>query len=158
VTVAATLAVTRAVAILNGLGVKTPSSASIGLLVAWQACEGGPASRHNPMNTTLRMPGSRAINPEGVQQYPTEAEGITATVQTLRNGLYPQLVRALQTGNTTLFFGATAEMARWGTSMTCIRQAYGGPVTGTPAPATTPRTWVIAVAVGVPLLAILASR
>lgn len=156
---ATSLARTRATAILRGLGVARPSAVSVGLLVAWQACEGGPATRHNPMNTTLRLRGvsSVSVNSEGVQQYPTEADGIRATVQTLENGLYPQIVGALRTGSASSFFAATAQMAKWGTSMACIRRTYGGAVTPapTPTPARSPAAWVWAAAIGLPLLVLL---
>jgi hypothetical protein len=154
----ATLAETRAVGILAGLGVRSPSPVSVSLLVAWQKCEGGPASRHNPLNTTLRMPGSRSINPEGVQEYPSEAAGIAATVATLTNGRYTTLVRALRTGDPGLFFGAAgrAEIATWGTDVGCIQRVYQGP-SSTPQ-ASQPRAWVVAVAIGTPLLALILSR
>lgn len=152
----------RATAILTGLGVARPSSVSVGLLVAWQACEQGPAqtSGHNPISTTWRTATSTTLkgNSAGVQLYPSEAVGIQATVDTFHNGDYPTIVKALKNGSASLFFSAAgvAEITRWGTRPTCIRGAYTGPVTPT-APSTSPppRTLVLALVIGLPLLLIL---
>ena len=155
------LAVRRAQAILAGIGAPvTPGGVAI--LVAWQACEGGPATRHNPLNTTLPMPGSFAINSQGVQAYPTEAEGITATVQTLQNGLYPQIVSALRSGQPAAFLDAQGEIQTWGTDPQCIAQRLGMPLPGSggvlgqigQAAGRVPR-WVAVTVIGVPLAAII---
>jgi len=69
---------------------------------AWQAqmqAEGGSAA-YNPFNTTLRMPGSTDYNklPNGVavQNYVSAAQGIEATVKTLReNGHGYEKIRRL---------------------------------------------------------------
>jgi hypothetical protein len=122
----AALAVARARAILAGLGApQTPGG--IVILVAWQACEGGPASRHNPLNTTLPVPGSYPINAAGVQQYPGEQAGIAATVDTLRNGLYPGIVAALSAGDVAAFLANPQEITRWGTDYGCLAGRFGGP-------------------------------
>lgn len=119
----ATLAETRARSILRGLGLPI-SRGAVSILVAWQACEGGPANRHNPMNTTLRTAGSAAINSAGVQQYPTEADGISATVATLQGG-YPAIVSALSSGSPGRFLAAKGEIALWGTSYGCLSRRLG---------------------------------
>jgi len=155
------LPVRRAQAILAGIGAPvTPGGVAI--LVAWQACEGGPASRHNPMNTTLPLPGSVPINAQGVQQYPTEAEGIAATVQTLQNGLYPGIVAALRSGSPAQFLSAQDEIQTWGTNPQCIAQRLGMPLPGGGGPlggieravGKVPR-WVAIIVVGVPLTALI---
>jgi hypothetical protein len=158
------LQVQRASAILRGLGIQNPPSASVGILVAWQECEGGPASRHNPLNTTLRLPGSVAINQEGVQQYPNEAEGIRATVETLRDPRYAGIVQALRTGDPVAFLGQTSALRAWcgcdvASYVACLRDRYPGPLppSATPSSPIQVPTWVLALALGVPLLAALAS-
>ena len=65
------------------------------LLAAWGIAEGGTA-RDNPLNTTLRQPGSWNYNSAGVQNYPSAAVGIGATVKTLTNGYYVGIVNDLR--------------------------------------------------------------
>jgi hypothetical protein len=149
----AALAQTRAVAILRALGAPvTPGGVQI--LVAWQACEGTPAAWHNPLATTLPLPGSTPVNAAGVQAYPSEAEGIEATRLTLLNGRYPDLVAALRTGDVGAFLAHPAEIATWGTDPACIARALGRPYT--PPGTVGPTTWVFAaMVIGVPWLLVL---
>jgi hypothetical protein len=89
---------------------------------AWAAemqAEGGGA-RFNPFNTTLRMPGSTNYNSVGVQNYVTAAQGVEATVKTLKeNGHGYEKIRKLLRAN-----GSAAEILKaigasdWGTSGT----------------------------------------
>ena len=124
-----------AVALLGQLGIGLTAT-NINLLAAWSYCEkphtGAAAWQwNNPWNTT--QPGfgeTGTANSAGVAVYPSRAFGIEASAATLSNGLYPQLLRALQTSNAGTFFAATSEMATWGTDMACIRQTYAA--LGTP--------------------------
>jgi hypothetical protein len=52
---------------------------------AWMAAEGGSAN-YNPLNTTLKLPGSTTLpgNTVGVQEYQSWRDGVAATVRTLR--------------------------------------------------------------------------
>lgn len=116
-------------AILKGLGY-AENPVSVNLLVAWEWCEkphgtGGALQWYNPLNTTQPMPESYSVNSAGVQTYPSGQVGIQATVITLQNGRYPQILSALASGNTSTFFAATGEMTLWGTPMLCIQQTYG---------------------------------
>lgn len=52
--------------------------------LAWMQTE-GDAAKFNPMNTTLKMPGSTQFNSVGVQNYPDLATGVEATRRTLVN-------------------------------------------------------------------------
>lgn len=132
-------------AILEGLHA-TPTATNLNLLVAWSYCEkphttDGSWQWNNPLNTT--MPGFGAgteVNSAGVQNYPTRQLGIQATVATLTDGRYPHLVQALQTSNASEFFGASQEMATWGTNLSCIQTAYAdlGSPPATYLPTTTP--------------------
>lgn len=65
--------------------------------MAWMQAEGGD-SRHNPLNTSLRMPGSTTVNDHGVQNYVSDEQGIEATVTTLREAghNYERIVRRLR--------------------------------------------------------------
>lgn len=80
-------------AVLNSLGAPvTPNTLQI--CRDWQSYEGGSAS-WNPWNTTQWAPGATEYNDAHVRNYPDEGTGIGATVSTLRNGYYPDVVRAL---------------------------------------------------------------
>ena len=65
--------------------------------MAWMQAEGG-SSRHNPLNTSLRMPGSATVNDHGVQHYVSDDQGIEATVKTLLEAGhgYERIVRRLR--------------------------------------------------------------
>lgn len=54
------------------------------------------AAAHNPLNTTLRRPGSKSVTPVGVQAYPTWADGLAATADTLTSGRYNDILQALK--------------------------------------------------------------
>ena len=72
-------------AVLSRLGLPT-SANNIAALVAFQAHEGGHmanAAAYNPINTTLKMPGSHPVTKIGVQAYSSWDEGIEATARTL---------------------------------------------------------------------------
>lgn len=119
-----------ATALLHKLGT-TPTVVNLNLLAAWSYCEkphyaGSSWQWNNPLNTT--QPGfgaTTSVNSAGVKQYPTQADGIAATVATLTNGKYPQLVTALKSSDAALFFSQTGEMATWGTKLNCIHTIYG---------------------------------
>lgn len=70
---------------------------NINFLVAWANREGGGGA-NNPLNTTQRYAGSTSFNKVGVQNYATIQDGITATVQTLNNGYYKDILAALKSG------------------------------------------------------------
>jgi hypothetical protein len=148
----------RAVAILRGIGAPvTPGG--IAILVAWQACEQSIAQTqgHNPLNTTLVLPGSRPLpgNPAGVQLYPSEAEGIRATVATLLNGRYPALVAALRAGNPAAFIAAAPEIRTWGTNVACVAARLHQPIPPTPL-GVGPSTLIVAGVIAIPwMLAVL---
>jgi len=109
-------------------GVPTPTN--LKLLAAWSYCEkphyaGSSWQWNNPLNTTEPCCGyTGSVNSAGVKIYPTPANGVQATVKTLQNGYYPQLVQALLTSNATQFFAASGEMTTWGTSLACIQSDY----------------------------------
>ena len=117
-------------AILEKLGA-TPTATNLNLLVAWSYCEkphysGSSWQWNNPLNTT--EPGfgaTTSVNSAGVKQYPTKSEGIAATVATLSNGRYSNLVTALKNSNSSLFFAQTGEMKTWGTQLSCIQSTFG---------------------------------
>lgn len=76
---------------------------NIDFLVSWAAMEGGNwnnTAQFNPLNTTLRVPGSTVMsggNTAGVQAYTSWQQGLEATAQTLAG--YPAILAALKAGN-----------------------------------------------------------
>ena len=119
-------------ALLSALGAPT-NKTNIQDLTTWFAAEGGNwhnTASYNPLNTTLRMPGSSSIanNSAGVQAYSSWKQGIAATVSTLTGGGhtaygYDPIVEALKSGKTsTQSFAQLVNKSSWGTHI------GGGPV------------------------------
>ena len=114
---------TWAYAVLNGIGAPT-SQTNINTLWNWSVKESGrnPLSNgnihNNPLNTTQRAPGSTSANSVGVQSYPDVTTGAAATVQTLLNGYYPDIVSALRNSTPTSQWGSNgsivSELGKWG--------------------------------------------
>jgi hypothetical protein len=77
-----------------------PTPANIRSITAWIAHEGpwGTQAQNNPLNTTLVMPGSTSFAGTPAQNYPTAAEGIAATAQTLHSGPYGDILLWLRSG------------------------------------------------------------
>ena len=86
--------------ILAGLGNDRPTAATIAFIVEWTLAEDGgegALSRNNPLNTTQSSNAeTMTINSDGVRGYATYADGLAATLTTLRYGYYVDIVAALQ--------------------------------------------------------------
>ncbi len=97
----------------------------------WQRAEGGNA-RYNPFNTTLYKPGATAYNSFGdhgqyhVWNYPNEMTGINATVQTLLQHSFAEIVEAFQDGTSGLAVCEGVDASVWGThgSAKLYREVY----------------------------------
>ena len=93
----------RAVALLSQIGNQQPTLATVAFVVAWSNAEdrsNGAIERNNPWNTTMTGYGETAtINGDGVRAYPTWETGLAATVATLTNGRYGELLAGLQTND-----------------------------------------------------------
>jgi hypothetical protein len=131
--------------VLHDLG-GFPGDAQHSLLAAWHACEGGTAT-FNPLNTTQKEAGSTQYNSAGVQNYPDQATGLRATVDTLRNGNYDGIVHDLsQTAYsaTQIVIRNSAEFTTWGTSTSCLLTTLGAtaPLTATKGGSRAPRRTV----------------
>jgi hypothetical protein len=87
-----------AAAVLSGIGAPA-TSANVSSIESWIGREGGGGA-NNPLNTTFPLGGSTALagNPDGVQNYPTYADGVDATVSTLENGSYGDILLLLRSG------------------------------------------------------------
>lgn len=91
---------------------QTPQN--VGYLNQWHQFEQSPDA-NNPFNTTQPMAGAQATNSAGVRSYPNPQVGIQATIQTLKNGYYPNLVAALASGNPYAHAAAIApDLRTWG--------------------------------------------
>lgn len=108
---------------LNGIGAPITSE-NINFVNDWNAHEGNLAGAsglgiNNPFNTTLAGFGGVSVNSAGVKSYPSLAEGIQATIQTLRSGAqygYNTIIQALQSGNPWNFAGPLqGPLGTWGT-------------------------------------------
>ena len=80
---------------------------------AWEDVEGGSAS-FNPFNTTLKLDYSTDYNDAGVQNYPSEAMGLHATVLTLQESHYAGVLLALREQDA-IRFGEAVDASPWGT-------------------------------------------
>jgi len=84
-------------------------------LSAWIGAEAHNASARNPLATTMGAPGATVVNDHGVRAYPSDLIGIDATVRTLRNGRYGDIVFALAAGDSAPRLVAAVAASPWGT-------------------------------------------
>jgi cell wall-associated NlpC family hydrolase len=100
--------------LFKALGVPN-SKANMSSLTDWMAHEEPPSDWshwNNPMNTTMPEAGAVSENSDGVKSYKTLSQGLAATVATLQNGLYPQILAQLKAGKG-LLSGASADLLKW---------------------------------------------
>lgn len=83
-------------AVLSGIGAPD-NPATVSSIESWIGREGGGGA-NNPLNTTYPLGGSTSFNGVGVQNYPTYADGVDATVMTLENGDYGDILLLLRSG------------------------------------------------------------
>jgi hypothetical protein len=100
------------------------TSQNIASITAWEVQEGGAGpqfgvanntANYNPINTTQTAPGANTVNSAGVKSYTSWAQGLDATVQTLKNGLYGGIIHALQTSAPLSSFQSAVNSSPWGT-------------------------------------------
>lgn len=87
------------------------------VLCVWALKEGGHfknSAKFNPLNTSQPMPGSSKINSHNVQSYTSWDQGYEATIKTLNNGRYTNMVEDLRNGNSAKFVKDLAA-SPWGT-------------------------------------------
>jgi hypothetical protein len=97
-------------------------------LHAWAQAEGGGAA-WNPLNSTMKIPGSTDYNSAGVQNYPRPVWGVAATAMTLTNGNYGTIVGSIQAGTLTAeeIVNRCADQLRvWGSDPALILSILGG--------------------------------
>lgn len=87
--------------VLRGIGAPV-NDLNLSVLRAWQRAEGGTSS-WNPFNTTMPAKGATRYgsNSAGVKNYTSREQGIDATVRTIKQGYYRNVVAALKQSNPT---------------------------------------------------------
>ena len=113
------------VALLERLGAPLTEENMRGLF-AWIDAESNAASLRNPLATTMGAPGAIDANPVGVKGYPTDDIGLDATVQTLDNGKYPDILAALMSGDSALNLTQAVAASPWGTGDNAVRRLLLG--------------------------------
>lgn len=91
-----------------------PTAANISSMTSWIRHEQTgwpPGAKFNPMNTTLREPGSTDFNSVHVQNYTSVTQGIKANADTITGG-YPGILAALRSGKG-LCGAAPDEFSKW---------------------------------------------
>jgi len=119
-------------AVLTGIGAPiTPQN--IMALNAWQQAE-GTAAAFNPLATTQYAQGAGVLagNTAGVRNYVSPQQGVTATVQTLLNGYYPDVLAAFRGNQGAMAVGQAVANSPWGTGGGILRVLRGGNVPTTP--------------------------
>jgi hypothetical protein len=102
-----------AAALLSRLGAPA-TAANMTLLDVWQKAEGG--SSENPFNTTFRTSHGSPLkgNDAGVQRYDSMAAGLNATVSTLNESAYRNIVSALRQGKSAHLTALAIKSSSWG--------------------------------------------
>lgn len=118
---------------LAGLGNNNPTQNVLNWVINWTASEGstvGGQGDYNLLNTTQPMPGSHGGGSQGNIQYFTSfSQGVQANDIVIQNGLYPDLLKALQTNNeSALGFGSSGPSSgvMKDLSIWCGGCGYGG--------------------------------
>lgn len=85
---------------------------------AWQTAEGGDAA-HNPFNTTLKLPGSTNYRktPPLVQNYRGQKQGVEATVSTLLEVKYADLITGMRANADPYWLAVLVHESGWGTDL-----------------------------------------
>lgn len=99
--------------LLAELGVPGTYYNALAVIAQIQA-EGGQA-RFNPLNTTLKQPGSTDYNSVPVQNYTSWEQGLHATAATLRQPNMALLMRALKQGSSSAAYWQALAQSPWGT-------------------------------------------
>jgi hypothetical protein len=83
-------------------------------VMAWQQAEGTRAA-FNPLATTQGSSGASDFNSVGVKNYTSYAQGLEATVTTLHNGRYEEILAALREGTSATRVATAVADSPWGT-------------------------------------------
>jgi murein DD-endopeptidase MepM/ murein hydrolase activator NlpD len=114
-----------ATTLLKKLGDPTTPQ-NVAALTTWAAYEGGHwknTANYNPLNTTQPEKGATNMNSVGVKSYSSWSQGYQATIDTLNNGRYGNILNALKSGKDTQAVLSAVNSSPWGTH---IPAAKGG--------------------------------
>jgi hypothetical protein len=114
--------------ILRGIGAPVTAQ-NLRFLAAWQKAEGGGTANNanfNPLNTTQGASGAGSINSVGVKSYRSPDQGIRATVQTLLNGHYGDIVSGLRGNAGADRLAHSGSLSTWGTGSGVLRVLGAG--------------------------------
>jgi hypothetical protein len=118
--------------ILKGLGAPITDE-TMKLFYAWRQAEGGKA-RNNPFNTTQSKPGSTFYNclkkgvsgcKSGVRNYLSSQDGVDATVRTIKNGRYQNIINSLKSGDSAEKSALALKSSPWGTGELALKVVRG---------------------------------
>ena len=118
--------------ILKGVGAPITDE-NMKFLYAWRQAEGGKA-KNNPFNTTQPKPNSTFYNclkkgisgcKSGVRNYMSSQDGIDATIKTLRNGRYENILKALKSGESAEQTAMALKASPWGTGQLALKVVQG---------------------------------
>ena len=102
-------------------------------MTTWMAFEGGHwknTANYNPLNTTQNEKGAKSINSVGVKSYTSWDQGYQATLETLKNGNYSNILSALQQGTDSSAVLSAVNASPWGTKIPGYAAATGGATGG----------------------------
>ena len=118
--------------ILKGIGAPITDE-NMKFFYAWRQAEGGKA-RNNPFNTTQSKPGSTFYNclkkgvsgcKSGVRNYLSSQDGIDATVRTIKNGRYQNIINSLKSGDSAEKSALALKSSPWGTGELALKVVRG---------------------------------
>jgi hypothetical protein len=99
---------------LTRLGAPITAS-NVQAITAWEQAEGTKAS-YNPLATTQSgFAGETQFNSVGVKNYMSYQDGLDANVKVINNGLYTNILAALQQGNDAMAVAKAVAASPWGT-------------------------------------------
>jgi hypothetical protein len=91
------------------------SGANVQAITAWEQAEGTKAA-FNPLATTQGgFAGETQFNSVGVKNYTSYQDGLDANVKVITNGLYPNIIAALQQGTDAMAVARAIAASPWGT-------------------------------------------
>jgi len=118
--------------ILKGIGAPITDE-NMKFFYAWRQAEGGKA-RNNPFNTTQSKPGSTFYNclkkgvsgcKSGVRNYLSTQDGVDATVRTIKNGRYQNIINSLKSGDSAEKSALALKSSPWGTGELALKVVRG---------------------------------
>jgi hypothetical protein len=127
--------------ILKGIGAPITDE-NMKFFYAWRQAEGGKA-KNNPFNTTQPKPNSTFYNclkkgisgcKSGVRNYMSSRDGIDATVKTIKNGRYQNIIDALKSGDSAEKAAQALKSSPWGTGQLALKVVQGYNSGATPKP------------------------